>query len=405
MHIVRLVLALIFLSMPAWLAAQERPDQQATLRERALKQFDKDGDGKLSPSERSAARAALFSGAGTREQMTWTVGDLEREALVYLPSKKSEQGSPVVFGFHGHGGSSRNAAKSFGLERLWPEAFVVYMQGVPTPGRLTDPEGKRTGWQHDADEQDNRDLKFFDAVLASLREKHQIDDRRIYATGHSNGGGFTYSRAMRPDVFAAVAPSAASSRRLRELTPKPAMHIAGRNDRLVLFSWQERAIDAVKQINGCYGTGSEWAQDCTQFASDEGAAFIAFVHDGTHKYPSEAGKVPVMRSFKRRFWHFGQPMGRKVGYEICDLGKVPVIGCLRCTAADGHSNCLIRSLELSNQRSVSCRKRRKSEVAVSTAPSSKPKRYRCCWTDIRRSQWRLAWDSVGRVFFIVGSRV
>jgi hypothetical protein len=25
------------------------------------------------------------------------------------------------------------------------------------------------------------------------------------------------------------------------------------------------------------------------------------------------GKVPVMRSFKRRFWHFGQPMGRKVG--------------------------------------------------------------------------------------------
>ena len=39
--------------------------------------------------------------------------------------------------------------------------------------------------------------------------------------------------------------------------------------------------------------------------------------------------------------------------------------------------------------------RRKSEVAVNTALSSNPKRYRCCWTDIRRSQWRLAWDSVG----------
>ena len=42
---------------------------------------------------------------------------------------------------------------------------------------------------------------------------------------------------------------------------------------------------------------------------------------------------------------------------------------MRCAGPDGHSNCLIRSLELSNQRSVSCRKGRTAEVGVGTATS------------------------------------
>lgn len=298
MHVNRLVLVSMFVSLSGWLVAQEAPSQSGTLRERAIKQFDKDGDGKLSPSERAAAREAFLPGGDAPEHMTWAVGELTREALVYLPSKKSDDAAPVVFGFHGHGGSSQNAARSFGFEKLWPEAIVVYMQGIPTPGRLTDPEGKRNGWQSDAGDQGDRDLKFFDAVLATLREKYKVDDRRIYSSGHSNGGGFTYLLwAKRPDVFAAVAPSAASSRRLLELTPKPAMHIAGRNDELVLFSWQELAIAAVKKVNGCSASGTEWAKDCMQYASDKDTPFIAFIHDGTHKYPAEAPPL-IVRFFK-----------------------------------------------------------------------------------------------------------
>jgi hypothetical protein len=40
---------------------------------------------------------------------------------------------------------------------------------------------------------------------------------------------------------------------------------------------------------------------------------IADDEKGDDEDDDEEGKVPVMRSFKRRFWHFGQPMGRKVG--------------------------------------------------------------------------------------------
>ena len=100
----------------------------------------------------------------------WTVDGVVREALVCVPATAGTNASAVVFAFHGHGGSMNNAARMFGYHTLWPEAIVVYMQGLNTPGRLTDPEGKRPGWQKDAGDQGDRDLRFFDAVLASLQQ-------------------------------------------------------------------------------------------------------------------------------------------------------------------------------------------------------------------------------------------
>jgi len=228
----------------------------------------------------------------------WTVGDLSREALIVLPSKASDAPSPVVFGFHGHGGSSRNAMRSFQLERYWPEAIVVYMQGVPTPGRLTDPEGKLPGWQHNPGDHNDRDLKFFDAVLATLKQDYKIDENRIYATGHSNGGGFTYVLWLaRPDVFAAFAPCAAGTRSALQLTPKPAMHIAGENDPLVRFAGQQMVMQAVRNVNGCESQGEEWAKNCTLYKSSKNAPFVAFIHAGDHKYPAEAPPL-IVRFFK-----------------------------------------------------------------------------------------------------------
>src|ERR1017187_5426682 len=167
--------------------------------------------------------------ADTLTRREWTVDGAVREALVYAPPQASTNASPVVFVFHGHGGSMQNAARSFALQRVWPAAIVVYPQGLNTPGRLTDPEGKRAGWQSVTGAQGDRDLKFFDAMLASIRKDYRVDDKRIYATGHSNGGGFTYLLwAARGEQFAAFAPSsAAAARNLGKLKPTPVMHVAG----------------------------------------------------------------------------------------------------------------------------------------------------------------------------------
>ncbi len=237
----------------------------------------------------------LLAAVGDPERATWTVEGVEREALVAAPSKKGDGKPPLVFGFHGHGGSMRNAARQYRIHELWPEAVVVYPQGLNTPGRLTDPEGKKAGWQHGAGEQGDRDLKFFDAMLATMKEKPGVDEARLYATGHSNGGAFTYLLwASRPGVFAAVAPSAAvGGRMLREAEPCPLLHLAGQKDPLVKFDWQMQGLVQAKARNGCEETGKEWAPGCTVYASSKQAPVVTFIHPGDHAYPKEGPELVV----------------------------------------------------------------------------------------------------------------
>jgi hypothetical protein len=47
-------------------------------------------------------------------------------------------------------------------------------------------------WQVRPGAQGDRDLAFFDAMFSWVRENYQVDTNRVYATGHSNGGMFTY---------------------------------------------------------------------------------------------------------------------------------------------------------------------------------------------------------------------
>jgi polyhydroxybutyrate depolymerase len=227
------------------------------------------------------------------ERMSWQVDGLQREALVHLPENGGH--APLVFGFHGHGGKAGNVARKFDLHGLWPEAVVVYMQGLPTPGRLTDPEGRKNGWQHAGGEQGDRDLAFFDAVVKTMREEHGIDPLRIYATGHSNGGGFSYLLwVTHPGLFAAIAPSAAGARALRSASPEPlpVMHFAGRNDPLVKFRNQQATMKRVCQVNACGDQAVQWGARCKSYGSG-GAPLVACTHDGGHEYPGFAPRATV----------------------------------------------------------------------------------------------------------------
>src|SRR5512146_2783181 len=89
---------------------------------------------------RSATLAGLPPGF---QRWEFKVDGLAREVLVHLPADVMQRPAPVVFVFHGHGGTARNAVRTFAINQRWPEAISVYMQGLNTPGRLTDPEGNR----------------------------------------------------------------------------------------------------------------------------------------------------------------------------------------------------------------------------------------------------------------------
>jgi polyhydroxybutyrate depolymerase len=225
---------------------------------------------------------------------TWIVDGVTRKALVSIPAVIRPGGAPVVFAFHGHTGTMRQASRSFPIHQLWPEAIVVYPQGLPTPGPLVDPEGKESGWQATAGTQGDRDLKCFDAMLASLRAENHVDDRRVYATGHSNGGGFTYLLwAERGDLFAAFAPSAAVlAHDTEKFQPKPVLHIGSPQDPLVKFAWQERMIDFLLKLDGC-GPRKATAPGYTVYPSSKGAEVATYLHSGGHRYPDEAPALIV----------------------------------------------------------------------------------------------------------------
>ncbi|MBI2812834.1 MAG: esterase [Opitutae bacterium] len=243
----------------------------------------------------------LFGGmdAAPLERRTWVVGGVSREALVHVPATVPGTGAPLVFAFHGHGGSMTQASRSFPIHQHWPEAIVVYPQGLPTPGQLTDKEGNEAGWQGQAGLQGDRDLKFFDAMLADLRQRHVIDDRRVYSTGHSNGGGFTYLLwAERGGVFAAMAPSAAVlSRGSRALAPKPMLQVASPQDSLVRFAWQERMIARVLALNGC-DKFKPGAMGYTTYPSKTGNDVAIYLHAGGHRYPGETAPELIVKFFQ-----------------------------------------------------------------------------------------------------------
>jgi len=233
------------------------------------------------------------------ERWEFKVDGVTREALAYIPPTAKEKPTPVVFVFHGHGGRAPNAARTFAMNRHWPEAISIYMQGLNTPGRLIDPDGKLPGWQMRLGDQGDRDLKFFDAVLARLKKDYKVDSKRIFSTGHSNGGAFTYLLwAERGEVLAAVAPSAGmTTESLPKLKPKPIMHIAGEKDALVKFEWQEKTIAAVRKINGCEPDGKPWEKDCTIYSSKTGPPVIAYIHSGGHVVPAAAPAL-IVKFFK-----------------------------------------------------------------------------------------------------------
>lgn len=265
------------------------------------------------------------------ERREWKIDGVTREALIHIPAAAKTNAAPIVFAFHGHGGSMRNSARTFRYHTIWPEAIVVYMQGLNTPGRLTDPEGKKPGWQHSVGAQGDRDLKFFDAVLASLKKDHKVDAKRIYSTGHSNGGGFTYLLwETRGKEFAAFAPSASLGRSLMEKNtdfvkemarrgiaptteiagsstnaasaqnylPKPVLHVAGEKDALVKFEWQKMMMAALRKANQC-GEGKPWNADqrCTIYQSKVSAPVVTYITEGTHKFPDEAPEI-IVKFFK-----------------------------------------------------------------------------------------------------------
>lgn len=244
--------------------------------------------------------------AGPLKPLKIRVGSLSREGLISVPANATKTECPLVFVFHGHSGTAQKAAERFAIHEYWPEALCVYLQGVPTPVK-GDPEGKHSGWQNEAGEFGDRDLKFFDAVLAQMRQKFKVDDHRIYATGFSNGGFFTFLLwGQRGETFAALAACAAHAGKNRpDLKAKPFLHVAGENDPKVSLEIQQQTMEFVRKLNDCEDTGEIWNKPATKatatrYESKSGTPFVGVIHPGGHEVPIPVGGRIMARFFKEQ---------------------------------------------------------------------------------------------------------
>jgi polyhydroxybutyrate depolymerase len=213
--------------------------------------------------------------------MTWSVAGTQRTAIVYAPANAPSVKAPLIFAFHGFGDTNANF-QGVGLEEAWPQAIVVYPQGLPVKrGGPALP-----GWQTEKGGDEDRDLLFVDTALASLRRKFKVDDARVYATGFSNGAVFTYLLwAERPNVFAAFAAVAGRlGTSVLPAVPKPFLQVGGKNDGNIRFALQEQAMETARRVDGV-SNGESCGGNCTLYPSANGTPVMTVVHEGGHEWP------------------------------------------------------------------------------------------------------------------------
>jgi poly(3-hydroxybutyrate) depolymerase len=152
---------------------------------------------------------------GPSVQFGMTPSDgIPRTYLVHIPQYYDiNKALPIIFGFHGNGGTAGGIQDQTGFNDgvLNPYAITVYVQGVgsgqagyesnPGYGSSADPGTFNNGI---------RDREFLKQLVRSMQDNFCIDPTRIFAAGHSNGGGFCGVIACDPELsitFAAIAPN------------------------------------------------------------------------------------------------------------------------------------------------------------------------------------------------------
>ena len=256
------------------------------------------------PPNRTTGTPSSASDTASVSKREWTVDGVVRTALVCLPPAANRTAeTPLVFCWHGHGGTAVHSRATAAFEIAWPEAIVVYPQGLKTVSPLVDPEGKKSGWQTGAGNDGDRDIKLYDAMIDSLRTEYKLDGRHTYSAGHSNGGFFSYLLwQTRGATLAAIGPVAgAYLKPTTEIKPLPVIHVAGKDDPIVKFSWQERTFVNVRAANACTSDGKPWATEgglaATLYESSKGAPLVTVIHEGGHEYPKGSSAL-ITRFFK-----------------------------------------------------------------------------------------------------------
>lgn len=186
------------------------------------------------------------------DEIHLTVDGVDRTALVFAPTAGKGR-HPAVMAFHGHGGNARYAMRSYKLEQRWPEAYVVYGQGLPSRSARFPKWNGGNGWQLKPGEEGDRDIKYVDALLGFMGKKGDVDLSHVYYLGHSNGSAFAWVVLKElGNKFAAFAGFCGGSLSPLDGAPKrPCFVATGKNDEIVPTRGVLNFAERLAEHNGC----------------------------------------------------------------------------------------------------------------------------------------------------------
>jgi polyhydroxybutyrate depolymerase len=232
--------------------------------------------------------------------------------------------TPLVLAFHGGEGSALVAEMGLGFNPLADRHgfIVVYPQGTANPGKGFGWNDGRVSPRFPGREKVD-DVGFIRSLIARLRREWNVDARRIFATGNSNGGFMTHRLGWElSDVLAAIAPSAGTLGEALEQGfapqhPLHVLHLHGTADPAVPFEGGEvigrggRALAAPRMValwvaaNGCQTpprieTLPKTTRDATRVVretyrpGEKGAEVIFYRLEGHgHNWPGRAPRGGV----------------------------------------------------------------------------------------------------------------
>ncbi len=284
----------------------------------------------------------LAPGQQTR---TLEVDGRERRYIAYLPEKKDDSKRPVVLVFHGGGSTAEQMIRFSGMNDKADEAgfIAVYPVGTGLLKNVLTFNGGNCCWYAVRRKVD--DVKFVDQLLDDLSAVAAIDERRIYATGMSNGAIMCYRLASElSERIAAIAPVAGpmGADACSPSRPVPVCHFHGTDDEFAAYEGGpgkrsrtqtdfysvKHSIDAWRKANGCTRTRKDVlpveVEDGTSvvktsYTGGKGGAEVVLytIKGGGHTWPGRAailrylGKSTKNLSANDVMWEFFQRHARK----------------------------------------------------------------------------------------------
>ena len=170
------------------------------------------------------------------------VDGLERSYLLNLPPDYySGNNFSLVIALHGGGGSAAQFESSSLLTQKADAAgfIIVYPNGVKSDGVLKAQTWNAGACCDYAAANNIDDVNFIRQLIRTLLVKYKINPRKVYATGHSNGGMMCYRLACElSDKIAAVAVNACTmvtTETCNPTRPMPVLHMHSVKDEHVPY--------------------------------------------------------------------------------------------------------------------------------------------------------------------------